>query len=263
MRRRLARLCDWRATDSSSMAPRPCLASLPRYRRAWVAALVTMAALITGMTRVDAAFASNACSPYVRTTTARRALANLAGTFTAFPTRFSRPRCLSVIRPPTSSTTTCGLCSPWQTLNLSKPVSSRAIGQGGRRAHRSDVCMGEDTPIGGYWSTIGGTASLNTAYNDQIALVGLDEWTVNVGSLSGTALDNPMVADLIRTGTEELSQGATACSEQYNLAYEGDNGIWYSGWGTQPVAYDSPPYAWWVNTGYWVRDESTDSTCYE
>jgi hypothetical protein len=225
-----------------------------------------MIALIIGMAPVDTASATNSCSPYGGNYYGEACLfGSKVGSNFYGVSETIQSAALSVSDPASYFVDS----DMWIVQSMPNPVFIEAgmfegnwAGGSGERTVPTFV-WGEDTPVGGYWSTIGGTASLNTAYNSEIAYAGFDEWSINVGSLVGTALSNPMVANLIRTGTEELSQGATACSEQYNLAWEDSSGNWHSGWsGSAQLAWDSPPYAWWVNTDHWVRDQSNDSTCY-
>lgn len=125
---------------------------------------------------------------------------------------------------------------------------------------------GDDRSGSRYYAHLGGSASLATAYGDKIYFKGSETWSVEVGSLSGTSSSNPLSANLIRTGTEEASTAAVACSEQYNLEWLDESNLWHSGWtnSTEEAALSQsePPYAWWANKNHWVRDRSNEPTCY-
>jgi len=263
---RLDRLCDWRRSCVADVSHRRNSALAHRHGRSAAAALVAASLLIIGLARVDVASASNSCSPYGTNYYGEACLygSNVGTNFYGIYGTI-QSAALSVSDPADYFVDN----DMWIVQSMSTPIFIEAgifegnwAGGSGERTVPTFV-WGEQTPLGGYWSTIGGTASLNTAYTDEIAYVGFDEWSITVGSLSGTALSNPMVPTLIRTGTEELNQGATACSEQYNLEYEDSSGTWHSGWSSSAqLAWDKPPYAWWVNTDHWVRNRSNDSTCY-
>lgn len=125
---------------------------------------------------------------------------------------------------------------------------------------------GDDRSGSREYNHLGGLASLGTAYGDKIYFKGSETWSVEVGSLSGSSTKNPLSANLIRTGTEESEHdGATACSEQYNLEWlEPSTNKWHSGWTDAENASlkeDNYPNAWWVTANHWVRDRS-NTTCY-
>jgi hypothetical protein len=125
---------------------------------------------------------------------------------------------------------------------------------------------GDDRSGSSEYSHLGGLASLGTGYGDKIYFKGSETWSVEVGSFSGSSTKNPLSANLIRTGTEESEHdGATACSEQYNLEWlEPSTNKWHSGWSDAENAslkeYNYPN-VWWVTTNHWVRDRS-NTTCY-
>lgn len=126
----------------------------------------------------------------------------------------------------------------------------------------------EDSRAGiGVYGHVGDVANPDTAYDVKIKNKGNDDWSVSIGSLSGTSTSNPLTPYLLQAGTEETSRYSTSCSEQYNLAYWDVNSNYHDGWGdyNHPDATlesDAPPYAWWVNQDHWVRDRSSDPTCY-
>jgi hypothetical protein len=125
---------------------------------------------------------------------------------------------------------------------------------------------GDDRSGSRYYAHLGGSASLGAGYGDKIYYKGSETWSVEVGSLAGTSSSNPLSPNLIRTGTEETSTAATACSEQYNLEWlDVETNQWHSGWTNSAEAslsQSEPPYAWWANKNHWVRDRSNEPTCY-
>jgi len=111
---------------------------------------------------------------------------------------------------------------------------------------------------GGFHSHQGGSAALNTYYNDKIRYQGSGAWTVEVGSLAGTSTSNITSSTFVETGTEVTTKSATACSSQSNLAWYDQNGGFHTTWTTSIENAgrhtDNPPYAYWVDPQNWLRD---------
>lgn len=126
----------------------------------------------------------------------------------------------------------------------------------------------DDRPCCGFYTHLGGSAFLATGYGDKIYYKGSETWSVEVGSFSGTSTSNPLSPNLVRTGTEETPQtAANVCSEQYNLEWlNPETNQWHSGWtnstGEAALNQSEPPYAWWENKNYWLRDRTKKPECY-
>jgi hypothetical protein len=125
----------------------------------------------------------------------------------------------------------------------------------------------DSRPGSDYYAHFSKVASLDTAYKDEIHHESSETWGITVGPDTGTSTNNPLVANLIRAGTEITSQsGAVVCSEQYNLEWESAESTWISGWtDTQESAKmepDHPPWAKWINTDHWLRDGANVLECF-
>jgi hypothetical protein len=124
-----------------------------------------------------------------------------------------------------------------------------------------ELFWGDERQNSNYYAHLEGPGSLNTTYYDAIYQEDSTDWYVDLGSNTGYSTNNPMQPNLIRAGTEvEPQSAATACSEQYDLAWENASYHWdYSGWSdsSHPNAYieqDQPPYADWHSQNSWVYD---------
>jgi hypothetical protein len=117
-----------------------------------------------------------------------------------------------------------------------------------------------------YYAHMSKVASLGTAYKDEIYHESPETWGINIGGDTGTSTKNPLVANLIRAGTEISSQSGVACSEQYNLEWESAESTWHSGWTdsqeSAKLESDDPPWAKWINTDHWLRDGANVFECF-
>jgi hypothetical protein len=118
-----------------------------------------------------------------------------------------------------------------------------------------------------YYAHFNQVASMDTAYKDEIHHESPETWGITVGPDTGTSTKNPLLANLIRAGTEITSQSAAvACSEQYNLEWESAESTWDSGWTdseeSAKVESDNPPWAKWINTDHWLRDGANVFECF-
>jgi hypothetical protein len=123
-------------------------------------------------------------------------------------------------------------------------------------------------PGSDYYAHFNQVASMGTAYKDEIHHVSPETWGITVGPDTGTSTKNPLLANLIRAGTEITSQSAAAvaCSEQYNLEWESAESTWASGWTdseeSAKMESDNPPWAKWINTDHWLRDGANVFECF-
>jgi hypothetical protein len=243
--------------------------SAPRRRLAVITALATSGALVIGMAGADTALAGSPCSLHG---TNNYGEACLYGTEFFGVAETIQSAALSVNDPAhyfvdNDMWIVNPNVSPVQFIEAGT-FSGDWGGSGITDDPGVSFVWGYQTPAYGYQAEIGGAGSLNTAYNDGIWTEWNGYWYVTVGNGSLTAsVPDALDPTLIRTGTEELSTGATACSEQYNLEWADANGSWHTGWsdsshGDAEMESDSPPYAWWVNPNLWIRDRSNDPTCY-
>jgi hypothetical protein len=141
----------------------------------------------------------------------------------------------------------------------------------GYEANDNDRLMWIDdrSPCECYYGHVDTTdpASLNTPYDVYIYKLDSTDWIINIGqTFGGESTSNPLSPNMIRAGTEEIPQGVTSCSEQYNLQYWDSSGAYHDGWsnsanGDATLESHAPPYAWWVNEPYAVADRSNYPSC--
>jgi hypothetical protein len=121
-------------------------------------------------------------------------------------------------------------------------------------------------PGSDYYAHMSKVASMGTAYKDEIYHESPETWGITVGADTGTSTKNPLLANLIRAGTEISSTSAVVCSEQYNLEWESAESAWISGWTdsgeSAKMAQDHPPWAKWINTDHWLRDGANVLECF-
>jgi hypothetical protein len=120
----------------------------------------------------------------------------------------------------------------------------------------------DNRPCCGFYSHIGGRASLNTNYDDNIQRTGYGQWTVKVGGLTGVSSPTfDQATTRIETGTEETTQSAVECAGQSYLAWYDQNGGYHQNWwtgsyGNASVHDNNPPFIYWVSQNQWLRDYS-------
>jgi hypothetical protein len=121
-------------------------------------------------------------------------------------------------------------------------------------------------PESDYYAHMSKVASLDTAYTDEIHHESTETWGITIGGDTGTSTKNPLLANLIRAGTEITStSSAVVCSEQYNLEWESAESTWISGWTdteSAKVESDDPPWAKWIKTDHWLRDGANVFECF-
>ena len=179
----------------ASLTSRPCSGSMlaHRYRRPAVAVLITMSALIIGMARVDTASATISCSPYGGNYYGEACLfGSKVGSNFYGVSETVQSAALSVSDPASYFVDS----DMWIVRSMPNPVFIEAglfegnwAGGSGERTVPTFV-WGEDTPVSGLLAIIGGQPRLTPRTTTEIAYAGFDEWSINVGSLVGTALTN-------------------------------------------------------------------------
>ncbi len=167
----------------------------------------------------------------------------------------------------------------WLVDNQTKPgtpywiEAGIEVGQPGGGANYPEFVWADLRPLDGHYYTHFDTTdavAYDRQYFDQIYRDASNPafWYVQVGPKVGTADDNTMVPNLIRTGTEmDFTLSGDACDGHTSLEYMDEDFNWSTSWhdsshGNAQTAESEPPYVAWITQNVWSRDWSPDNSEY-
>lgn len=131
---------------------------------------------------------------------------------------------------------------------------------------RSSFFWADFRPNGTYYCHSGAVATFGTSYDDRIHYEGNANWTVDIGTLTGTSRSSLTSENEDNAGLEETTSAGTSCGHSTNLSWFDGVGNLHSGWtdeefGDATISQNKPPYASWTNQPHALKAYSNDSSC--